>query len=159
MLNRFKYGKARKRTPETVEPIVTTNVVNWTVLIAVLGGLILLVPTVGFTLRLLEVLTEVHLLVGAAIVGTILLVVVVTACWTRVVMSYSELRSREDREEELSELRLLRALQQGVTPNVSPTYQMLPGGMDQEALTQLLQQRQQIAPPTVIDFEQPVEYN
>jgi len=152
--------KRHNRVVESDTPVTTiSTTVNWTVVIAVVVGVVLLVPTIGFTLRLLDALTETQLIVSGAIVGTIVLVIVITLCWTIVVVAYSKLRSKEDQMDDLSELRLLRAIQQGAVPSVAPTYQMLPGGMDQEALTQLLQQRQQITPPTVIDFEQPVEYN
>jgi len=133
--------------------------VNWTVVIAVVVGIVLLVPVVGFTLRLLDVLTEIQLIVAGAIVGTIILVIVITLCWTIVVVAYSKLRSKEDQMDDLSELRLLRAIQQGAAPSVAPTYQMGPP-MDQATMLEMMRQQQPAqVPATVIDFEQPVDFS
>jgi len=144
---------------ETEIPTTTISApINWTVIIAAVAALVFGIPTVLFSLRLLEVLSETNLVVIGAIVGTMALVVVVTFCWTRVVMAYSELRSREEAADDVRELDLLRAVQGGAAPNMAPTYQV-GTPVDQAALMELVRQQQPAqVPATVIDFEQPVSY-
>ena len=151
----------RRRQRRVVsEEIPTTSVsVNWTLIAAVVGTLVFGIPTVIFSLRLLNVLDESQLKVIGGVAGTAVLFVVSTLCWSLVVLVYSKLRSKEDRAEELAELRLLQAIQSGATPHMAPTYHT-GAPMDQKALAELiaLQQTPQV-PATVIDFDQPVDYS
>ena len=151
----------RRRQRRVVsEEIPTTSVsVNWTLIAAVVGTLVFGIPTVIFSLRLLNVLDESQLKVIGGVAGTAVLFVVSTLCWSLVVLVYSKLRSKEDRAEELAELRLLQAIQSGAAPNVAPTYHT-GTPMDQAAFAQLLaEQRPTQVPATVIDFEQPVDFS
>ena len=149
----------RRRVVESDIPTTTISApINWTVIIALVAVVVLGVPAVIFSLRLLDVLSETSLMVVGAIIGTIGLVVVITLCWTWVVKAYSQLRSKEDRAEELAELNLFRALQSGAAPNVAPTYHT-GTPMDQAALREMIRQQQPAqVPATVIDFEQPVSF-
>lgn len=152
--------RRRRRIPDDEIPTTIVSApINWTLVVVVVASVVFGIPAVLFSLRLLDVLSETHLMIVGAVIATIGLVVVVTLCWTWVVKAYSQLRSKEDRAEELAELQLLRAIQSGVATNVAPTYQVGPP-VDQTALMQLLdQQRPTQVPATVVDFEQPVDFS
>lgn len=151
--------RRRRRVVETEIPTTTISTpINWTAILALVAIVVLGIPAVIFSWRLLDVLSETHLMIVGAILGTVGLVVVITLCWTWVVKAYSQLRSKEDRAEELAELQLLRAVQSGAVSNVAPTYQV-GAPMDQATILEMIRQQQPTqVPATVIDFEQPVSY-
>jgi len=151
--------RRRRVVSDDIPTTLVSTPVNWTIILAIVASLVLGIPTVIFSLRLMDTLDETKLTVVGAILGTLALVVVTTLCWSLVVLVYSKLRSKEDRAEELAELQLLRAIQGGAAPNMAPTYQVGPP-MDQAAFAQMLaEQRPVQVPATVIDFEQPVDFS
>lgn len=155
----IRRSRRRRIVNDDIPTTMISAPINWTVIIALVAAVVLGVPAIIFSLRLLDVLSETHLMIVGAIIGTIGLVVITTLCWSWVVKAYSQLRSKEDRAEELAELNLYRAIQGGAAPNVAPTYHT-GAPMDQTVLAQLLEaQRPTQVPATVIDFEQPVDFN
>ena len=151
--------RRRRVVSDDIPTTLVSTPVNWTIVLAIVASLVLGIPTVIFSLRLMDTLDTSQLTVVGTVIGTLALVVVVTLCWSLVTFVYSKLRSKEDRAEELAELQLLRAIQGGAAPNMAPTYHTGPP-MDQAAFMQMLADQQPTqVPATVIDFEQPVDFS